>query len=90
MKLIYCLACTDVVRLDLTRRTCQCGQSWGQREAAATDAQAAIGGGGCAPLVMLDKLLDAATRHPDQRFPHVITTIVSARRGQGFRYNDRI
>ncbi len=30
MKLLYCGHCQDVVRLFPERRTCKCGQSWGQ------------------------------------------------------------
>ncbi len=30
MKLIYCLECSDIVRLKKTKKYCDCGKIWGQ------------------------------------------------------------
>lgn len=32
MKLLFCPVCADVTKLQLERRTCRCGQSWGWYE----------------------------------------------------------
>jgi hypothetical protein len=30
VKLVFCSKCQDVYKLDFERRTCKCGQTWGQ------------------------------------------------------------
>ena len=59
MKLIYCEKCSDVVSLRVgKKRTCECGQSWGQY----TDSLNATIGGHAVPLGFENRSFAAALK----------------------------
>lgn len=63
MKLLFCAACEDVVKLSTRgKRTCECGQSWGEY----TNSLEATIGGQAIPLGFANSSLAHALQHrPD-------------------------
>ncbi|MCC7349865.1 MAG: hypothetical protein IT446_04785 [Phycisphaerales bacterium] len=67
MKLLYCIACQDIIRLRLseTHRYCECGKSWGRYR---TGRIAEVGGKGRIIGIHNIQFSKALVPNPDTRF----------------------